>query len=186
MGGGNTPPINFKGENIMADNVWVKAKEKGVYRDAMRQPGQKFQISDEVLKEDEYTPSTKDLKDVEKRVIKRKKGTLVDYSPAWMVRIKTPEPEVTDELPDVDPDVIPDDDGASDDNDSTEGAALGDLDKKPKLINVLNGLDHENDEHWIASGEPNVQAVRRLMEDQTVGREEIKEAVPGLVRKTKE
>ena len=51
-----------------------------------------------------------------------------------------------------------------------------------KLIEALQSLDVENNAHWTANGLPSVAAVREIMEDQSVTRDEIRLTAPTLDR----
>ena len=51
-----------------------------------------------------------------------------------------------------------------------------------KILNALKSLDHKNDEHWTADGQPRLDAVKAAAGDQTVTREAVVAAAPAFNR----
>lgn len=56
--------------------------------------------------------------------------------------------------------------------------------KTTAIINALQALDHDNDDHWTDNGLPQVEVIKEIVKGK-VSRGEINAAYPGFVRETK-
>lgn len=88
------------------------------------------------------------------------------------------------EAPAADEDDPPDEDGGPDGDSDVHDE--GDRPSRPRrptnLEEALAALDHTNEDHWTAAGEPNCQVLGKML-GRPVSRANVKEAAPDLVRR---
>lgn len=58
------------------------------------------------------------------------------------------------------------------------------MEMREKIQNALRQLDHENDTHWTDEGLPRTGVVQGFVNDTSIKRSHINEAMPGFFRKT--